>query len=127
MISEEISVPLTGISQYEVSVDKMELTESKKGSPMVSIWFKILNGEYKNSRLFYNQVIDRGFQIHQAKALLISMDSGIDIEFESYTQFAQLLMDVHEAIDNTLEFAVDYGETGKGFKTFKITEVFEVE
>lgn len=26
---------------YEVSVDKMELSESKKGDPMVSIWFKI--------------------------------------------------------------------------------------
>lgn len=42
---------------YEVKVQKMELTESKKGDPMVSIWFKILTGEFKNSLLFYNQVI----------------------------------------------------------------------
>ena len=37
---------------YEVKIDKMELVESKKGDPMVSIWFKILSGEYKNSLIF---------------------------------------------------------------------------
>lgn len=112
--------------QYEVSVNKMELVESKKGDPMVSIWFKVLSGEYKNSLIFYNQVITQGFQIHLNNQLLRSMDTGIDIEFESYSQYAQLLMDVHEAIDGSLEFGLDYGER-KGFNTFKITDVFEVE
>lgn len=112
--------------RYEVSVNKLELTESKKGDPMVSIWFKILTGEYKGSLIFYNQVITQGFQIHLNNELLRSMDSGIDIEFESYSQYAQLLMDVHEAIDGNLEFGLDYGEK-KGFNTFKITDVFEVE
>ena len=111
---------------YEVSVNKMELTESKKGDPMVSIWFKILNGDYKGSLIFYNQVITQGFQIHLNNQLLRSMDSGIDIEFESYSQYAQLLMDVHEAIDGNLEFGLEYGEK-KGFNTFKITDVFETE
>lgn len=112
--------------QYEVSVNKMELVESKKGDPMVSIWFKVLSGEYKNSLIFYNQVITQGFQIHLNNQLLRSMDTGIDIEFESYSQYAQLLMDVHEAIDGSLEFGLDYGER-KGFNTFKITDVFEIE
>lgn len=111
---------------YEVSVNKMELTESKKGDPMVSIWFKILNGDFKGSLIFYNQVITQGFQIHLNNQLLRSMDSGIDIEFESYSQYAQLLMDVHEAIDGNLEFGLEYGEK-KGFNTFKITDVFETE
>lgn len=111
---------------YEVSVDKMELTESKKGDPMVSIWFKILSGEYANSRLFFNQVVLKGFQIHIVNQLLRSMDSGIDIDFENYTKYAQMLMDVHEAIDGKLEYAIEYGEN-KGYNTFKITEIFEVE
>lgn len=111
---------------YEVAVDKMELTESKKHDPMVSIWFKIINGEFKNSRIFFNQVITQGFQIHIVNELLRSMDTGIDVDFESYSQYGQLLMDVHEAVDKQLEFAIEYGEN-KGFKTFKITEVFEVE
>ena len=111
---------------YEVAVNKMELTESKKGDPMVTIWFKIVSGEFKNSLIFMNQVVTQGFQIHIVNELLRAMDSGVDIDFESYSQYAQLLMDVHEAIDGSLEFALEYGER-KGFNTFKITEVFEVE
>lgn len=111
---------------YEVKVEKMELKESKKGDPMVSIWFKILNGNFKNSIIFMNQVITRGFQVHIVDELLRSMDSGINIGFVSYQEYAQLLMDVHEAIDGKLEFCLEYGEN-KGFNTFKITEVFEVE
>ncbi|MBG9863102.1 hypothetical protein ABD99_00005, partial [Bacillus cereus] len=30
--------------QYEVAVEKLELTESKKGDPMLTIWFKIVEG-----------------------------------------------------------------------------------
>lgn len=113
---------------YEVKVEKMELVESKKGDPMVSIWFKILNGEFKNSLIFYNQVITQGFQIHLVNELLRSMDTGLEgIEFESYSQYGQLLMDVHETIDGSLEFGLKYGETSKGFPTYEITEVFEVE
>ncbi len=114
------------LGTYEVAVNKMELTESKKGDPMVSIWFKILNGEYKGSLIFFNQVITQGFQIHIVNELLRSMDTEMAIDFESYSQYGQLLMDVHEAVDGQLEFAIEYGEN-KGFKTFKITEVFEVE
>lgn len=115
------------IGKYEVKVEKMELTESKKGDPMVSIWFKILAGEYKNSILFFNQVITKGFQIHIVNELLRSMDTEMAIDFESYSQYAQLLMDVHECVDGQLEFALDYGENKQGFKTFKIEEVYEVE
>ena len=69
---------------YEVEINKLELTLSKKGDPMLSVWFKILSGEFKNSLIFMNQVITQPFQIHIAKDLLRSLDSGIDVDFESY-------------------------------------------
>lgn len=115
------------VGQYEVKVDKMELTESKKGDPMVSIWFKVLAGDYKGSLIFFNQVITQGFQIHTVNKLLRDMTDDPDIKFESYSQYGQMLMDIHEIIDKTLEFALDYGENKKGYKTYEITEVFEVE
>lgn len=116
------------VGKYEVSVSKMELVESKKGDPMVSIWFKILEGEYKNSYLFFNQVITQGFQIHIVNELLRSMvEADKEITFESYSQYAQMLLDVHEMIDGNLEFAIDYGENKQGFKTFKIEEVYVCE
>jgi hypothetical protein len=112
---------------YEVEVNKMELIASKKGDPMVSIWFKVLAGEYKGSLIFFNQVITKGFQIHIVDELLRSMDTGVEIEFVSYKQYGNMLMDVMEAIDGQLEFALSYQEGKKGFSTYEVEEVFEVE
>ena len=113
--------------EYEVEVNKMELIGSKKGDPMVTIWFKVVSGEYKGSLIFFNQVITQGFQIHIVNELLRSMDTGLDIEFKTYKQYGNLLMDVMEEIDGRLEFALKYGEGKKGFSTYEITDVFEVE
>ena len=111
--------------EYEVKVDKMELKASKKGDPMVSIWFTILEGKYKKSKLFLNQVITQGFQIHIVNELLKSMKTDLVIEFVDYKQYADLLLDVAEFCDeNNLEFALKY-EDNKGYDKFTITEVFE--
>lgn len=110
---------------YEVAITKLELKESKKGDPMVAVWFKILDGEYKGSLIFMNQVITQGFQIHIVDDFLRSLETDVDIVFESYSQYADMLADVFEAVEGNLEFALKYGEK-KGFNTFEITEVFEV-
>ena len=114
------------LGNYEAKIDKLELSVSKSGKPMLTCWFKILAGEFKNSRLFMNQVIEQGFQIHIANDFLRSLDSGLEIKFKTFKQYEQMVMDVAEAIDG-LEYAVKYGETSKGFKTFEITDVFETE
>ena len=111
---------------YEVAITKLELGESKKGDPMVTVWFKILDGEFKNSLIFMNQVVTQGFQIHIVDDFLRSLETDVEIEFESYAQFGELLMDVFEAVEGKLEFGLKYGER-KGFNTFEITDVFELE
>ena len=113
--------------EYEVKIEKLELVESKKGDPMVTIWFKVVSGEYKGSIIFYNQVITQGFQIHIVNELLRSLDSGIEVEFKTYKQYGQMLMDIHEAIDGRLEYGLKYGEGKKGFSTYEITDIYEVE
>lgn len=113
---------------YEVKIDKMELKESSKGDPMVSIWFRILAGKFKNSIIFYNQVINQGFQIHLSNEFLRSLDTGVDIpsNFSSYKKYNNLIMDVAEEVDaQKLEYELKYGENKKGFKTFEILSVFE--
>lgn len=121
---------------YEVTVTKLELGETgpkakNPGMPMVQIWFKILTGEYKNSLIFYNRVImgtsNDGFMIHSANEFLRSLESDVDIEFINYSQYAQMLLDIHENIDGSLEYALKYGENQQGYKTYEIEEVFEVE
>ena len=125
---EYAEVPL---GTYEVKIDKMELGETGEnsknpGSPMVKVQFRILNGEFENSCLFMNQVITQGFQIHVVNEFLRSLESGLEIGFETYSQYNDLLMDVMEKIDGSKEYAIEYGEK-KGFKTFKIVEVFDLE
>ena len=113
--------------QYEVKIEKLELVASKsKGDPMVTCWMNVLEGEYKGNRIFYNQVINQGFQIHLTNEFLRSLESGIDVHFENYSQYGELLMDIHEAIDGMLEYGLYYGEGKKGFSTYEITDVYEV-
>lgn len=113
--------------EYEVKIEKLELVESKAGDPMVTVWFKVLAGDYKGSLIFMNQVITKGFQIHIMNEFLRSLDSGYDVEFRSYSQYGQLLMDIHEAIDGQFEYGLKYGEGKKGFNTYEIVDVYDVE
>ena len=116
--------------EYEVKVDKMELKATKTDQqPMVSIQFRILNGKYKNSCLFFNKKIrgtkNDALMIHQSNEFLRSMKTDLAIEFVDYKQYAELLLDVAESCDtNKLEFAIKY-EDNKGYDKFTITEVFE--
>lgn len=109
--------------EYEVTVEKMELTQSKKGDPMLSVWFKILEGEYKNSRIFMNQLVRDGFGIHMANEFMRTLETDIEIEFNGYGDYNDLILDVFEAMDGA-EFALEYGENNKGYNTFKVLEIF---
>lgn len=120
--SEYAEVPL---GDYEVKVDNMELKISKSGNPMVSIWFKIVAGEFKNNLLFMNQVINMPFQIGIANKILRALAPNVEVEFQTYTQYANLIMDIYEEIDGKFEYAIKYGEK-KGFSTFKVLDIFEV-
>ncbi len=113
--------------EYEVKIEKLELVESKAGDPMVTVWFRVLAGDYKGSMIFMNQVITKGFQIHIMNEFLRSLDSGYDVEFRSYSQYGQLLMDIHEVIDEELEYLLKYSEGKKGFSNYEIVDVYEVE
>lgn len=116
--------------KYEVSIEKMELKATKKGDPMVSVWMKIVSdGEFKGSLLFMNQVITQGFQIHIVNEFLRSLtkDCAVPvIEFKSYSQYAGLLMDIHELIADSFEYGINYGQKN-GFNTFEVLEVFSLE
>lgn len=112
---------------YEVKIEKVELKASSKGDPMVTMWFRILSGDFKNSMIFMNQVITQGFQISQLNRFLKSLQAVDDdqIEFKDYSQYNDLLMDIFEEVDGSLEFLLNYGTNKKGFHTYKIEDVYE--
>ena len=115
--------------EYEVEVNKLELTESKKHDPMVTIWFKVLEGEHKGGMIFMNQVVTRGFQVHIVNEILRGMcaETDMQIEFVNFRQYGELLMDVYEAINGNFEFALNYEEGRNDFSTYSIEEVFILE
>src|SRR5690554_3129234 len=113
--------------RYEVKIEKMELRQSKTGRPMVTFWFKILEGEYENQYIFWNQVVDMGFGLHKVNEFLRSLDSGLEVQFENFTQYGNLLLDIHEAISGKLEYGLKYSKNSKGYVEFEITYVFELE
>lgn len=110
---------------YEVDIEQMELTESKKGDPMFSCWFRIESNSQKDRLIFMNQVINQGFQVHIVNTLLKSLDTGYDIHFDDFEQYARLISEVYKAIkEDHLKFKLVYGKR-KDFPTFKIEEVYE--
>src|SRR5690606_35160990 len=88
--------------EYEVEVEKMELIESKKGDPMLSIWFKIIDGDYENQRIFYNGVMQPqndkafGIQVHRNNEMLRALwdCKKDDVKFTGFKDYADLILDI---------------------------------
>jgi hypothetical protein len=113
--------------EYEVSIQKMELKESKSGNPLVTIWFKIIAGKYKNSMIFMNQVVTQNFQIHIVNEILrdIGPEEETDnVIFENYNQYGELIDKIAEYVED-YEYSLDYGKNNKGYNTFEITARFD--
>ena len=130
---------------YEVKIEKLELGESKVGNVKLVCWMRILNGKFKNSIIFMNQSLTNNYSLHIANEFVKSLDAkvveelieennqkdiqkGIDPRdsiFYSYTQYEDLLMDIHEEIDGELEYLLKYDQNKKGYDTFEIQEVYE--
>ena len=116
------------VGKYEVKIDKMELKESSKGDPMFFCQFRILQGDFKNSCLFWNQVITQGFQIGQVNRFLRSLQvfDDSEVEFKDYAQYNELILDVMEEIDsNGTEFLVEYKKSKKDFPIYTIKDVYD--
>lgn len=112
--------------EYEVSIEKLEATSSKKGDPMVTVWFNILDGEYEGSKIFMNQLITKGFQIRIVNKFLRSLDTNNDVEFKTFSQYEELINKIFDDIDaDGLEYKLKYGKSKKGYPTFEITDVYD--
>lgn len=110
---------------YEVKITKIELKESKKGDPMISIHMKIVAGKYENQYLFMNLVIAKAYSIHLAKEFLKSLETEVVIDFQSYAQFYKLLDEVMDYIEEReLEYQVKFTKNKNGFSVFEIKEVY---
>lgn len=103
--------------KYEVEVATLEVKGTKADNrPMLAVSFRILSGKYKNRRLFQNYVLQGTKNDERMIKLAIDflgfLNSGLsyykDLRFKNYEQFAQLVLDVAEAIDGKRKYGVIY-------------------
>ena len=114
---------------YEVRVASMELGETSEkaknpGMPMAKVRMQVLAGEYKGQSIFMNQMLTSGFGIHKMNEFLDSLESGIPVVFENFSQYASLMDAVFDAVDGVGEYQLNFEENKKGFNTYTIVKRF---
>lgn len=125
--------PEVPVGKYEVKIEKMEAKKAKSGNPMVSIWFKILKGDFKDSMIFYNGVFHEDWMRHRVVDFLSALldddshkaEINLILKDSNINEINNFIMDIHEEIDGTFEYLLDYG-LSKGYNTYTIDEVYEV-
>ena len=116
--------------RYEVRFNNIEVRATKAdGRPMLSADAVILEGEFKKWHIFMNRVLygtkNDANMISSAVGWLKTLGTGVEIEFRGYSDFANVVMDVMEAVDGKLEHVVEYDPSA--FNSISIKDVFEVE
>ena len=117
---------------YTVKVEKLELGETKDKRPMVKAQFRILEGDYKKQCLFYNRVIfgtkNDANMIAAAVGFLNNLEPSEEIGhvmFESYNQFANLILDIAEDVCDAMEYEVVYDPNA--FNSISIKDAWEAQ
>lgn len=118
---------------YDVSFDKMELKMTKKGDKvMFAVQANILDGDQKKRKIFFNRVISGlvspkwtdGQAIKSVMTWLDKLETGVDTNFKTYSDFAEVILDVYQTVSSEkIGATVEYDEDA--FDSMKIIEVFE--
>ena len=115
--------------EYTVKLDKMELGESSKHALMIKAQFRITKGEHAKQCIFKNCVLtgtkNDGFMMLKANEFLESLDSGIDVVFNDWEQYNDLIADIAEAVqEDNLRYVVALDTDGK-YQNFEIIDIID--
>lgn len=122
---------------YTVTLENLEVGATKDGRPMLKGMFRIKGDEdgnkceFTKSCLFYNRVLfgtkNDANMIASAIGFIKTLEPSEDvgkITFESYSQFADLVLDVAEDVADALEYVVDYDPDA--FNSISIQDAYEL-
>ncbi|EPY2279548.1 hypothetical protein [Clostridium sporogenes] len=74
--------------------NRIALVESKNGKPTLLIEY--INNEF---HIFYKATLTNGFNLYKANKLLHSLNTGIDIKFENFSQYNELLKSIADKLN----------------------------
>lgn len=120
----------TPAGTYIAKIERMEVGETKDGRPMFKVMCRITEGEMKNRCLFMNRVLfgtkDDGLMISSVIGWLNKLElQTVRVAFQSYSQFAEMVLDAFEEVEDAIELEVDYDPDK--FNSITIKDVFELE
>jgi hypothetical protein len=124
--------------EYIVGLENMEIGATKDGRPMFKVQCRVIEAldsegqeyltHFKNKKpcMFMNRVIygtkNDGNMINRVIGWLNKLE--VDAEFNSYSQFNDLVLDIAEEVVGAVELKVAYDE--KAFNSISILEVYDV-
>lgn len=118
--------------EYDCTLEKLELGESKSEKLMLKAQFRIEKGDHSNQCIFKNCVLtgtkNDGFMLLQAKKFLESLDSGVDIAFNGWDDFDGMLGDIIDAIaEDGLMYTVKVvtNKKNKDYQDITIVDILE--
>lgn len=122
---------------YRCELERLEVGETKDGRPMLKAMMRILGDEdgnkceFTRNCLFMNRVIygtkNDANMIASAVGWLQSLEPSDEVGpiiFETYSQFAELVLDIAEDVSSELQYDVFYDPDA--FNNISIDEVYEV-
>lgn len=113
---------------YIVSIEKMEIGETKDHRPMFKMQCKIKEGEYKNRNLFLNRVIygtkNDGSMIQSVLTMLDKLQTQTIPEFTGYNNFVINVLDIFQEVQGKVELEIEYD--ADAFNSISIKEVFDI-
>lgn len=134
----------TPAGNYVAKIEKMEVGATKDGRPMFKVMLRVIEaGEnasdevkaylshFKNKKpcLFMNRVIygtkNDANMIQSVIGWLQKLEASMTVEFKTYSQFADLVLDIFEEVADAVELDVAYDPDA--FNSISIEEVFDAE
>lgn len=134
----------TPAGNYVTKIEKMEVGATKDGRPMFKVQMRVIEAgenakedvkEYlshfkkKKPCLFMNRVLygtkNDANMISGVIGWLQKLEPSQTVEFKSYSQFADLVLDIFEEVADAVELDVKYDPDA--FNSISIEEVFDAE
>lgn len=117
------------LGRYEVKINSMELTQSKKGDPMTKTVFEVVQSQYKGRYIFKNSVIYKGdrndtWRLKQELDFINSLQPSEAVNFYSFSDFEKQVSNAFaDVTSRKLEYLIEIKEKNN-FRTYSVVEVY---
>lgn len=115
--------------EYIVAITSLYAGYTKSTNrPVLKCTFKVVEGEYENCNFFMNQLLTAPYPIKIARDFLKSLGTTKteEVVYDDFDGFKLLSERIFEEIKGKVEYGIKYSTNSKGYKEFKITDIYDL-